>query len=487
MLAARLEPLKAALPGPQQAGAINRIISLLRNGDEGQAGQMLRVHFCGLDPYKSEPFLRVCTAFRQRGVNKPDYAKPAPLSAFAEVLAATAPKPGALQVNGNAQSPHEQVEECHKCDAAAEAAFAAARTCVASDCIVPVLAALNIQQTCAKIQLTGFARGRGPRPVNEIWYGTLARDAFATALGSYTQNLPTTKTCMQSKDPARRCLASASAAVPESEPGPGRRPRLVETPQERLRRKHLASKQASAPSTGTVVSWDAYVVAQRAALKDYRKLLVHFPGLEATIRAEIAALETAETERRKSCVVGDGELLEPEKYYAANGCSGATLATSYWQAFSKKYQDRYQAQEAAKAEKAAAAAAAVAAKEKMEKEQNEKLAAERRATTEKLRAEKLASRACKVAQARHEMCTVLFGYAQVLRAIAYQKRLNDASGTVNPAKIRQLTASRLAYHDMMLAKDKVLRSLKAPSPKGCDQDTGVAKHKAEQDAACLLE
>jgi hypothetical protein len=424
-LAARLAPLKAALPGPAQRSAVDRIVALLIDGDEAQASQQLRVHFCGLDPYKGEPFLRVCTAFRQRGVTKPDYSKAAPSALLAEVLAATAPKPGAVQVDGSAQDPHQQVEECHKCDAAVEAAFAAARTCVSYDCIAPVLAALNIQQTCTKIKMTGFARGRGPRPVNEVWYGSLVKDAFATALGSSFQNLPAAKTCMQGKDPARRCLAPAvqPQSTDPAAPARRRRPRTYDRPPR--------PSAPSAPSAPSTASWDSYIVAQRTALKEYKKLLAHFPGIEAAMRAEISALETLEGERRKSCVVGTGELIEPEKYYAANGCSAATLAGSYWTAFSKKYQEQYKAQETAKAEKAAAAAAAVAAKEKADREQKEKLAAERAATLAKLRAEKLASGPCKVAQARYEMCTVQFGYAEVLRAIAYQKRLNKASGTIN--------------------------------------------------------
>jgi hypothetical protein len=237
-------------------------------------------------------------------------------------------------------------------------------------------------------------------------------------------------------------------------------------------------------------SWDSYVGALRAALKDYEKLLPLFAGLEAALRAELTALDTMETERRNTCgsaLTGTAELIEPDKYYAANGCSANTLAGTYWADFSTKYATKYKIQEEEKAAKAEAVRVAAETKQKADDEQRQKLADERAAALAKLRSEKLASHACKVAQARYELCAVIYSHAEMVRAIAYQKRLNKESGTVNLATLRQLTANRLAYEDMIVAKRKTVDQLKAKAPKDCDAATGVAQQKSEQDSACLID
>jgi formylglycine-generating enzyme required for sulfatase activity len=176
------------------------------------------------------------------------------------------------------------------------------------------------------------------------------------------------------------------------------------------------------------------------------------------------------TEGTKGVLRGTTDRNEKKARKVANRTPASPLDANYTTTFRCVAYPEEVAQRAILAKRAAAQA-----------EMRRRVAAQH----ELARARKLASRPCRLAKARRDFCASKVLHQQVRKRIAYQRRLDRASGTRNAYVARALHSRRITYRDQMKAFAKQIRRLRGRVPKGDCTDATLPRFNDAQDKACI--
>lgn len=207
-----------------------------------------------------------------------------------------------------------------------------------------------------------------------------------------------------------------------------------------------------------------------------------FPEADQALREELIALDAQAAAVAQRCTpsAATGALQAPNDFYALNGCNALNLPAATFKDLQVAYEGAWGQYVEQEAEKARAAQSARA----LQRDSADQAARDRAEAFRRLSEAKLASRECKVARARGQYCDTSDRLGAVESAIAHQRRVDAASGTVDAPTRRRLAESKLLLRDQLAGNAKALAGFGVRASRSQCKPATV-RSQAVQDA-CIL-
>lgn len=327
----------------------------------------------------------------------------------------------------------------------------AAMSCRGLSCMRVTVAASVAEKRCFPLkEIAIHFEGFIPGEVNPIWFDEFTALTYNTAKERFQKTLASMEQCVNQSPRETQCLKPVTDTH-------------FFDPDQWAFRKTPSIKLTRSVADPELFNYEAYLDFLKRFIEDYKKVLPLFPNLDALIQKEIASLHTASELQKKDCETALAEAIssiaktseKPTDFFRRH-CLDSFLPNKFWNTVRTEYEIAYSEHQEAVREKAAAFA--------------------------KLQEEKLNSRACKITTVRIELCEYQAERSELLSQLAYQKRLNRVSGTIDLVQMRELSEDLLQTNTLIKERNTELRQLGAKQSGSCDEE----RLKEAQERVCTV-